>query len=214
MSDDVLSIGLGRINAALEFTGQVTGYGGFGPGRVIVQCDYDHIDVVPFESDDRSGSKKRSGSCTWQLEADRLYTLSNVADSSRSSSTFYVSTFGGVAVERTHAEFHAERARLWPIGWQKATEAAQAEIVRYAAAAERRRIENEALKELNDEKAAQIAAEGQPDTGLPQLTGTPKQIAYALSIRDAFAKKNPGAKALKTTTAKCWIENHRSALYR
>lgn len=50
---------------------------------------------------------------------------------------------------------------------------------------------------------------------MPELTGTPKQIAYALNIRAAYAAKHPeDTRAIKTaTTAKYWIENHRSVLF-
>ncbi|HEY8361006.1 MAG TPA: hypothetical protein VIL30_26405 [Ramlibacter sp.] len=217
-----LSIGRGRITSELVFIGEVSGGGAVGPGKVAAYTDFNKTSSLYFFRDDRSGSK-RSGSCSWQLQADRLYVLSDIAVSSRAGDTFYVSTFDCAAKELSRAEFEAERARIWPLAKLEAEEEAerrrvaeQDRIVREAAEAERRRIEKEALAEFNAEKAAEIAAQGQPKVeGLPELTGTPKQIAYALSIREAFANRYPEDAALKRgTTAKYWIENHRSMLFR
>jgi len=218
---EILDIGRGAIKSKLVFTGEVAGGGAVGPGRVYKFVDYNRTVTARFERDNRSGSK-RSGSCVWQLEADALYQLDDIAISSRDSSTFYVSTFGGVPVRLTKDEFNAERARIWPLG--KIEVEAEAERRRQAEAerikrdneiAEQRRIESEALKELNEERAAEIAEKGQEKVeGLPELTGTSKQIAYALNIRAAYAVKHPGDAALKRgTTAKYWIENHRSILF-
>lgn len=217
-------MGLGRcvISEKLVFVGEVIGGGTGGPGKVTQFVDFDRTVRIDWFRDDRSGSK-RSGSCSWQLEADALYRIDDVAISSRNTNTFYVSTFGGQPEVLSRDEFEAERTRLWPLGAQLAAEAAEkrqaaeaARIERDRAEAERRRIAAEALKELNAEKAAEIAKNGQPvDEGLPELWGTPKQIAYALSIRSAYAARHPGDAALKRgTTAKYWIENHRSILFR
>lgn len=44
--------------------------------------------------------------------------------------------------------------------------------------------------------------------GLPALTGTERQIAWAVTLRADYAKKHPETKVLKTaTTAKYWIDN-------
>lgn len=218
---EALSIGRGTINEKLVFTGDVTGGGAYGPGNVSEVVSFDRAVPVRWFRDDRSGSK-RSGSCSWQLQADRLYSLTNIANGSRSSADYYVVTDGGVAKKLTREEYDAERTRRWPLAAHEAVEAAerrrvqeQERMAREAAAAEARRIENEALKELNEERAAEIAAKGQEKVeGLPELTGTPKQIAYALNIRAAYAEKHPGDAALKRgTTAKYWIENHRSVLF-
>lgn len=157
----------------------------------------------------------------WQLEKDRLYKLVDIACSSSRSSTYYLSTFGDEPEQLSESEFAAERRRIWPLGFERVEEKkaerqrAEAErIEREAAEAERRRIEREALAELNAAKAAEIAEKGQADSDFPKLTGTPKQIAYAVSIREAFARKHPADAALKRgTTAKYWIENHRRVLY-
>ena len=227
-SIEALDIGRCTITAKLRFVGEVIGGGSGGPGKVYRQTDFNQAVSIRFDTDNRSGTK-RSGSCVWQLEADQLYRLDDVAKSSSRTATYYVSTPGGQPVELTQDEFNAECRRRWPLGLQLAREAAEkqrlddeARIVREAAEAERRsaeaevrRIENDALKELNAERAAEIAEKGQPDVGLPVLSGTPKQIAYALSIREAFATKHPGDPALtRGTTAKYWIENHRSVLFR
>jgi hypothetical protein len=218
---DTLHIGRCTIDAKLRFVGEVIGGGTGGPGKVWLQTEYGRFAPLGFDEDHRSGSR-RSGSCLWYLEPDRLYRIDNVAVSSSRTATFYVSTAGDRPVAMSREEHEAECRRRWPMDARLADEAEERRreqealrMEREAAQAEARRIEQEALKELNAERAAQIAAMGQPDTGLPKLTGTPKQIAYALSIRDAFAAKHPGDPALKRgTTAKYWIENHRSALYR
>lgn len=216
-----LDLGRGVITEKLQFIGQVTGGGAHGPGHVLRQIGYSSSVAVYFTTDNRSGSK-RSGNCIWQLDADELYTLDNVATGSRASSKFYVKTDDGVAVELTQSEFEEERQRRWPLQHQQATEALEkrkrdeaSRMKREAEQAEARRIELEALAEINAERAAQIDAHGQPIEGeLPQLSGTSKQIAYALNIRRAFADIHPGHRALKSaTTAKYRIENHRGALH-
>ncbi len=216
-----LSFGRAIITPKLKLVADVTGGGAHGPGRVSRYVDYDRTVGQGWIEDRRSGSK-RSGSCIWQLEADQLYYLSGIADGSRSNANYAISTIGGIAKTMTRAELDAERARIWPMGKQLADEAAErqrqdeaARIQRDAERAEARRIELEALAELNAEKAAEIAEKGQEKVeGLPELKGTPKQIAYALNIRKAFAEKHPGDPALKRgTTAKYWIENHKGALY-
>lgn len=66
-----------------------------------------------------------------------------------------------------------------------------------------------AAKRAAEKRAAQEAAEA---AGLPMLTGTPKQIAWAVTIRGKVAAKQPDLPALKkATTAKYWIENFRNA---
>lgn len=220
MADVVLEIGRGRIFGDLRFCGEVAGGGAVGPGRVFEYVDYDRRMAVRFEADCRSGSK-RSGSCVWQLEKDRLYVLDDIAYSSSRSATYYVSTHGDDVHELDREEFEAERGRIWPLGRARSEAEAEAKkkaeaerIEREAVEAERRLVEREALAELNAEKAAEIEKNGQAESDLPKLTGTPKQIAYALSIREAFARQHPEDAALKrATTAKYWIENHRRALY-
>lgn len=220
MANLILDIGRAGLFENLRFRGEVAGGGAVGPGKVYECTDYGASSHVYFKDDNRSGSK-RSGYCVWQLEKDRLYKLADIAYSSSRSSTYYLTTFGDEPALLSSDDFDAERRRLWPLGFQKAEEdkahraKAEAErIERETAEAARRQIEREALAELNAEKATEIAKNGQPSGDLPALTGTPKQIAYALTIREAFMKRNAKAKALKTaTTAKFWIENHRSVLY-
>lgn len=215
-----LDLGRGFITENLVFVGEVAGGGAVGPGDVRRYVNYDKSEHVYYFSDDRSGSK-RSGSCKWQLKADALYVLTNVATGSRHSGTFYVSTAGGVAVALTASQFKAERERIFPLGAEAARAAAERSV-----AVEKARIEREtreaadrekaraAMAEINAAKAAEIEKNGQQQhDGLPSLKGTPKQIAYALSIRDAFAKRNPAAIELKKATAKYWIENHRAVLW-
>ncbi len=220
-SIETIEIGRCTIDEKLRFYGQVIGGGSGGPGRVERQTGYKSSTPIYASEDHRSGSR-RSGYCVWNLQTDALYEISNCAINSSRTGTFYVMTDGGQAVELSREEFDAERKRRWPMAAQLAVEAAErhriaevARMEREAAQVEARRIEHEALKELNDERAAEIAEKGQEKVdGLPELTGTPKQIAYALNIRAAFAAKHPGDAALKRgTTAKYWIENHRSVLF-
>jgi hypothetical protein len=216
----IIGIGRGQIDESLHFQGTVAAGGSIGPGRVVRATDYLGRKAEAFAEDFRSGSR-RSGSCVWHLAADALYELTGIAVSSSRSGAFYVSTFGGEARRLTEEEFEAELRRVFPLGFEraeadKARRAAEekARIQRETAEAEERRKAREALAEINAEKAREIENNGQPDDGLPKLTGTPKQIAYALSIRAAFARRRPGDAALKRgTTAKFWIENHRGALY-
>ena len=72
-----------------------------------------------------------------------------------------------------------------------------------------------ALVARNDERVDAIVRDGQLDDGLPTLSGTLRQIAYAVEIRAAYAKAHPKDRALKAgKTAKYWIENHRDVLRR
>jgi len=220
MAKRVLTLGRGELYRDLRFVGEVAGGGAVGPGKIYEYTDYDKRSYVFWKDDFRSGSK-RSGYCLWELQKDRLYALHDIAYSSRHSGTYYLSTYGDEPEELTKSGFEAERRRIWPLGYENAVEAAERQkrteeerIARETAEAERRRAEREAFAELNAEKAAEIEKNGQPDEGFPKLKGTPKQIAYALSIREAFAQQNPGDAALKkATTAKYWIENHRRVLY-
>ena len=215
-------LGLGReniISVDLEYTGHVAGGGAVTPAVKVV-TGYDQTSYVRYEGDYRSGSK-RSGWIVWDLEEDRLYVLYGVAVSSRAGETCYVSTFGGQTVELTAREFKAEQARLFPQGAELAKvreEARRAEEERRAAERieiEKRRIEENERRRI--ELAAEterIEAEGQGDTGMPELKGSPKQIAWALKIRAAYAMQHPSDAALKRgTTAKYWIDNHKSALW-
>lgn len=62
---------------------------------------------------------------------------------------------------------------------------------------------------------AKIKGEGLGKDGLPNLSGTEKQIAWAKDIRREYAIRNPGSAELKRgKTAKYWIDNHRSILPR
>ncbi len=54
----------------------------------------------------------------------------------------------------------------------------------------------------------QAARKAAKESGLPKLTGTTKQKAWALTLRDKFAQWHPNDPRLKTeTTAKFWIEH-------
>lgn len=204
----------------ITFRGQVTGGGAAGPGHVAAYRAYgDSVPVRMFQ-DNRSGSQ-RSGSCTWRLEPDTVYWISNVAMDSRRSGAVGLSTFdGGLRILGVDA-CEAERRRVWPLqaeahddaqARRREDEARRIEAER--ALAEERRVAREALAEMNAEAAARIKAEGQPRVAdLPKLTGTAKQVAYALQIRDAVRARQPDLPELRTQRAsRYWIENHRRAL--
>ena len=213
---------LWRVGDRIRFYGEVTGGGAYGPGNVDAAIGFEGSTRIRISRDDRSGSK-RSGSCLWDLEADRLYALTGIAYNSRSSESYYVSTYDDTLTELTREEYRAELRRLYPLQADEHDQAQarrkreeEARIERERAEVERRRIEREALTAQNAAEAARIEAEGQREVdGMPALSGSPKQIAYALRIRDAVRRQSPSARAIKTaTTAKYWIENHRSALFR
>lgn len=213
---------LWRVGDRIRFYGEVTGGGAHGPGNVEAATGLEASVRIRIAKDDRSGSK-RSGSCLWDLEADRLYALTGVAYNSRSSESYYVSTYGGALTELSREEYRAELRKLYPLQADEHDQAQarrkreeEARIERERAEVERRRIEREALTAQNAAEAARIEAEGQREVdGMPALSGTPKQVAYALKIRDAVRRQSPSTRAIKTaTTAKYWIETHRSALYR
>lgn len=213
---------LWRVGDKIRFYGEVTGGGAHGPGNIEAAIGFEASTRIRIARDDRSGSK-RSGSCIWDLEADRLYALTGVAYNSRSSESYYVSTFGDTLTELSRSEYRAELRRLYPLQADEHDQAQarrkreeEARIERERAEVERRRIEREALAEQNAAEAVRIEAEGQREIdGMPALSGSPKQVAYALKIRDAVRRQQPTLRSLKTaTTAKHWIENHRSALYR
>lgn len=67
----------------------------------------------------------------------------------------------------------------------------------------------DALRIQSEREAAKERAKKNAEAlGLRELKGTPKQVAWALQIRDAFASANPNSPNLRrATTAKWWIEN-------
>lgn len=61
--------------------------------------------------------------------------------------------------------------------------------------------------------AIQCLQEAASAKNLPPLSGSPRQIKWALEIRQAFYDKNPGSPLLKrATTAKYWIEHRNNNL--
>jgi uncharacterized membrane protein len=71
------------------------------------------------------------------------------------------------------------------------------------ALAEKARATADLIRSLQDAASA---------SNLPELSGSPRQIKWALEIRQAFCDKNPTSPLLKrATAAKYWIE-HRNSL--
>lgn len=65
-------------------------------------------------------------------------------------------------------------------------------------------------RDIDEQRRAEkkAAVEKAKNAGLPELTGTPRQKAWAITIRDKFAESNPNDQRLITeTTAKYWIEH-------
>lgn len=68
-----------------------------------------------------------------------------------------------------------------------------------------------AAKARATEDAIQSLQAAAAARNLPALSGSPRQIKWALEIRQAFSDKNPTSPLLKrATTAKYWIENRDS----
>lgn len=66
----------------------------------------------------------------------------------------------------------------------------------------------QAKKAQATQEALQRQQEEAATKNLPSLSGSPRQIKWALEIRDSFWRKNPGSPLLKrATTAKYWIEH-------
>lgn len=217
---EAIEVGDCTIGKDLRYYGKVAGGGDVTPSVAIV-TGYDGLSRVRYSADLRSGSK-RSGRIAWDLDEDALYVLYDVAYNSRRGSTRWISTYSGVTKELSEREFNAELLRLYPAGAEAAKAKAEtrrllaeqqavAEAKRereYAERMENRRLELEA-------EAERIAEEGQGNDGLPDLTGSPKQIAWALKIRAAVVASGRKMSALKTaTTAKYWIDNYKGVLSR
>lgn len=216
---EALSIGRDTIKSTLSLEASVVAGGAVTP-RVTVYGNYDKREGVAHIADYRSGSR-RSGSLLFKLEADRLYDIYSARNSS-SGWTSLISTFDGVTKELNTEEFEEELRRRFPSGCELAQVKAeqrriaeeahqQAELVR-----ERERLEQMKARQAQlAAEAEKIVAEGQPTSELPVLSGSPKQIAWALRIRDAIAARDPKHTSLRrATTASFWIENHRHALPR
>lgn len=221
----------GCILENLEYTNRVCAGGAITPS-VMVHSDYAASRRQRASEENLSGSR-RSGTISWQLEEDRLYTMLDVSVTASKSETRYVSTFDGITRKLTIQEFEAERRLRWPTGYElnqlklaqarveeEARQLRQIEIekerlVRMRVEAERREAQMAEKRAALEAEATKIEQEGQPDTGLPMLTGSTKQIAYALKIREAVHRREPkNTKLRRSTRAAYWIENYRSALPR
>ncbi|MBX9830218.1 MAG: hypothetical protein K2Y27_35135 [Xanthobacteraceae bacterium] len=151
-----------------------------------------------------------------QLLANSLYFINGIPDRSADRISAYVSTEAGVPRLMSKEEFQASRELKFP------EEAARVRAEKETAARRfeqltriRQRGSVSARRERNILAAEDISAGGQPPSELPPLTGTPKQIAYAIEIRNEFALRHPGDPVQKKATrAKYWIENHKQVLTR
>ncbi|WP_062117140.1 hypothetical protein [Aureimonas sp. AU40] len=220
----------GYVRADLEYTNYIRGGGAITP-TVSVYRDYGDVRRMQYTSEGMSGSR-RSGWISWQLEANRLYRMDGVNVSSTRAVTYYVSTFDGVTKIVPASTIETVKRALFPVGYELAqVRAEQARVAEEARQArlvveERERLERMKIEaarreaELAEKKAtltaeaAKVETEGQQVVeGLPLLTGSPKQVAWALRIRDAVQKREPKNAALKRAKkASYWIENYRTVL--
>lgn len=88
-----IEIGRCTITEKLRFIGHVVGGGAGGPGKVLMYTGWETGRNVRWDRESMSHSG-RSGSRVWQLEADQLYKIDDVAISSRKTDTFYTKTCG------------------------------------------------------------------------------------------------------------------------
>ena len=179
-------------------------------------------------SDRRISGSGMSGEFKWKLEENQLYCISRSV-SYKEMGTCFISTFDGITTYWSGSErddFIAAEMDVRFADSKKAVtdqrdakEAARRAEAAARAADEARRDREYAEKMENrrlelEAEAERIAEEGQGnEDGLPDLTGSPKQIAWALKIRGAVARRDAKLVALKTaTTAKYWIDNHKHSL--
>jgi hypothetical protein len=172
--------------------------------RIYRKVDYDRIAIAPSLNAARR-------SC--QLETDALYRISNVPSTDRNDN-YYIATHGGIAQCLSQTAYDdaveysfPERAAQVRLEKERTTQRA-AQRTRIMARGGRR-----ALLEKNVVAAATIEQFGQAESEYPKLTGTPKQIAFAIDIRAEYALRHPGDRSLKTATrAQYWISNHKRIL--
>lgn len=147
-----------------------------------------------------------------QLERDSVYCI----DLQRYGGALYVSTLGGEPRTLTFSERQSVLKELFPDGAARV----QAEKERKEAEEQerQRRLKNIGARINTGPKinrlAAQIGRNNKQPDGFTKLSGTLKQVAFAILIREAVAKKTPEHPDLrkKITKAKYWINNHIRAL--
>ncbi|MFL9961606.1 hypothetical protein PQR02_10945 [Paraburkholderia sediminicola] len=181
---NALVFGRARVDADY-FHGAVTGGGAHGPGicqRVTGIAPDGRLTLGYLPFHEGRSQSRRSGSVSYELSGDGLYRAYGYAQNSRREGPeVYFELAGETLMQLTRAALDLRLRTLHP--------------------------EEYALMEQTRERI-QRHAEGE---GLPELGGSPKQIQWALAIRDAFSRNHPGHPLLRrATTAKYWIERRHS----
>lgn len=173
----------GRARADADyFRGVVTGGGANGPGicqRIIGIAPYGRLTLDYLPSHDGRSKSGRSGSVSYELAGDGLYRASGYAQNSSSEGPeVFFELLGETLTQLTRTELNERLRELYP---------------------EQYALMEQALERIQRHAEAER---------LPELSGSPKQIRWALEIRDAFSRTNPDHSALsRETTARYWIEN-------
>lgn len=180
-------------------------------GQISRCIDYDQSTLIRnFDDGDRTPI---------QLEPDSVY-LVRARGWGGQSEKFFVSTFEG------SPDLIFSLAKVFPEGFARVC----AEQERKSA--EEKRKHEERVKQRDEERRIQerrtklrrqidtlaldiYRNKGRQPGGFPSLSGTPKQIAFAIIIRNAVAERTPDHADLrdkKITRATQWINNHIWAL--
>jgi len=191
-SPNILKIGYCEISPSLEFSVPAKKLG--MSCRVFRRIDYARSRY--------EGKVNR----TFQLQKDGLYRIHNVPGL---DAHVCISTLDGVPSILSEEELKTAEERVFPAGFALAR-AKQEEEEHQRELRDRRRLSHSARVERNTVLAAIIEEDGQRGSDYPPLSGTPKQIAWAIEIRKEFARQHPTDRVLRNATrAKYWIENHR-----
>lgn len=181
---NALIFGRARVDADY-FHGAVTGGGANGPGicqRVIGIAPDGKLTLGYLPFHEGRSQSRRSGSVSYELSGDGLYRAYGYAQNSRSEGPeVFFEVSGETLTQLTRADLDQRLREHFP------EEYASMELVK------------ECIRQHAEAE------------GLPDLSGSPKQIQWALQIRNAFSRNNPGNPVLRrATTAKYWIERRHS----
>lgn len=204
MADHDLT-GRSRVVGTHHVVAAITGGGAAGPGYVEKMLAYEQWKKMRWVADHRSGSG-RSGVVHIGLDGDGLYRWRLAGASGKTHSGYFLISGDDVSdVDDDDYERHIAENYAADVAAHRAAEAAQAEA---KALEERRRAEmlakaTEAAERQKAEALARIA-----EADLPELTGSPKQIAWGNDIRARlFARKADDPRLRSQTAAKWWIDH-------
>lgn len=179
-----LEFGRARVDANY-FRSVVTGGGAYGPGicQRVIGIESDKRPKVEYLPFHDARSKSRCSKwVAYELAGDGIYRARGYAQNSRSEGPeVFFELSNENLMQLNNAELHRRLHELYPED--------------YAAM-------EQAFERIQQHSEAE---------GLPTLSGSPKQIQWALQIRDAFSRRCPGHSLLKrATTARYWIESRHS----